>query len=98
MSHAHRTALALIAALALALPISVPAAQAQGAHECSGQLIRSVEARLPRLNHDIPVQALSCAGIVQIYFLLDQSNRGEIQRNYLRQRINAVFRREGLIN
>ncbi|MBO6605143.1 hypothetical protein [Boseongicola sp. H5] len=88
---------ACLAALLLATPVAAPAAMAQ-TDRCSEQLVLSVEQRLPWLREGLDVRDLSCNGIVQVFFLLDEDpDRFGLHSAGQRQKIEAVFRREGLI-
>ncbi|MGP1356628.1 hypothetical protein [Roseicyclus sp.] len=84
----HRTLIALTLAL---VPPGTPA-QADK-HTC-GQLRASVEASLPRIAHDLPYDLLDCAGISEVYLLLMRFDGTAFMLN---QRIEAIFRRYGLV-
>lgn len=76
--------------IAVAIPaMSTTAAMADG-HSCN-QLRQSVVNRVPATLHNRPWAQLSCAGISELHILLITSN------NHISQRVDAVFRREGLI-
>jgi hypothetical protein len=76
---------------ALALPFAPGPASATS---CSDQLIHSVEQRLPPLGRDVNVRDLSCMGVTQVFFLLN--DRRHKTPPELRQDILAVFRSQGL--
>ena len=84
-------------ALALTAPIALPSIALAQTDACSEQLVRNVEMRMPRISEGLDIRDLSCLGITQIYFLLDNdSDRFGVPLTRTRQRIEAVFRREGL--
>lgn len=62
-------------------------------HSCN-QLRQSVQNRVPLQIRNLPYAALDCGAISEIHFLT--SNRS-YSTGFLQQRIEAVFRREGLI-
>jgi hypothetical protein len=84
----HRTLVALTLAL---VPLGTPA-QADK-HTCD-QLRASVEASLPRIARDLPYDLLDCAGISEVYLLLLRFDGTAFMLN---QRIEAIFRRYGLV-
>jgi hypothetical protein len=63
-------------------------------HSCD-QLRGNVAALLPAMSRDLPYERLDCAGISEVYLLL---LRFDGTRFMLNQRIEAVFRRYGLIS
>ena len=73
------------------LSLTTPAQAVQ--HTC-GQLRASVEAALPGMSRDLPYDQLDCAGISEIYLLLVRFDGTVFMLN---QRIEAVFRRYGLV-
>ncbi len=81
--------LAIGAALCL-LPISAGADR----HSCE-QLRLLVESRLPAISRDLPYDALDCDGISEVYLLLVRYDGTLLM---LDQRIEAIFRRYGLID
>jgi hypothetical protein len=63
-------------------------------HTC-GQLRLSVEDRVPAMSRDLPYAALDCAGISELHLLLVRFDGSAFTLN---QRIEAIFRRYGLLN
>ena len=63
-------------------------------HTCD-QLRLSVEDRVPAISRDLPYDALDCAGISELHLLL---LRFDGTAFLLNQRIEALFRRYGLVN
>ncbi len=86
--------------LSLVLPaLTAPVAVSAQTTPCAEQLVRTVERRSPRLQHGLDIRDLSCHGIVQIFFLLDNdTDELNFVQTDLRRQIEAVFRREGLFN
>ncbi|WP_224817184.1 hypothetical protein [Hasllibacter sp. MH4015] len=83
----------LTLSLAMALPM-IPTVAAADSHSCN-QLRQTVFNRAPSISRDLPFGALTCDGISAIHLLL-------IRRNTytpfdMNQRIEAIFRGEGLI-
>ncbi len=81
----------------LASSLFVSAASAQGGRTdftCSSQLRISVINGMPPGTRDLDPNQLSCLGLSQVYFL--QTSFRPSRDYELRQRIEAVFRREGL--
>lgn len=77
-------------------------AMAQEARTCSEQLARTVEALLPPgLDRNLDVRDLSCANLSLVYGIVQDRSRGfagTVPASFRqRQRIEAVFRREGLL-
>jgi hypothetical protein len=72
----------------------MPVAASADSHTC-GQLRLSVENRVPTISRDLPYGALDCAGISELHLLLV---RFDGTRFTLNQRIEALFRRYGLVN
>ncbi|ABD53474.1 hypothetical protein [Jannaschia sp. CCS1] len=85
--------LILILSLALALPM-VPTMASADAHSCN-QLRQGVVNRAPTNARNLPYAALRCSAISELHLLLNRAN--SYSNSYLTQRIEAVFRREGLI-
>ncbi|MEJ6390934.1 hypothetical protein [Gymnodinialimonas ulvae] len=85
--------LILILSLALALPLVPGAAQATN-HSCN-QLRQTVLNRAPASSRTLPYGALPCSAISEIHLLI--ARRGNMSMGRLADRIEAVFRREGLI-
>jgi hypothetical protein len=80
--------------LALGLSIALlPQPAAADKHTC-GQLRGNVDAMIPAMSRDLPYEQLDCAGISELYLLLVQFDGPDFTLN---QRIEAVFRRYGLI-
>lgn len=79
--------------LAMALPMipTMAAANTNGCH----QLRLTVENRAPLTLRNLPYDALSCSGIAQVYSLIVLRNTNTSGR--LDDRIEAVFRRQGLV-
>jgi hypothetical protein len=87
--------LILTLSLALALPMIPVMAQAGSHSDTCSQLRQSVVNRVPPVSRNLPYGALDCSAISELHLLL---NRGSSYTNsYLSERIEAVFRREGLI-
>lgn len=63
-------------------------------HTCD-QLRLSVENRVPAMSRDLPYAALDCAGISELHLLLMRFDGTAFTLN---QRIEALFRRYGLID
>jgi len=84
----------LTLSLALALPL-IPVAAHADAHDTCNQLRNTVYNSIPVMSRDLPFAALDCAAIDEIHLLVTSGVRySDFQKN---QRIEAVFRREGLI-
>jgi|GEM_PF-3440893 len=81
--------LAIGAALCL-----TPASAVADRHSCD-QLRLLVDSRLPAISRDLPYDALDCDGISEVYLLLVRYD-GTLPM--LDQRIEAIFRRHGLID
>jgi hypothetical protein len=79
--------------LAAALPM-IPSMAAADGHSCN-QLRQTVFNRAPLTTRNLPYAALDCHGISQIYALITLRNTNTHGR--LENRIEAVFRRSGLI-
>ncbi len=79
--------------LALALPLFPVAALADG-HACD-QLRNLVRNNVPAVSRDLPYDTLDCAAISELH-LLTTANQ-HLSSFLLNQRIEALFRREGLI-
>lgn len=79
--------------LALALPLIPVAANADG-HACD-QLRNLVRNNVPPISRNLPYDSLDCAAISEIHLLATANQHLSSFR--LNQRIEAVFRREGLI-
>lgn len=81
-----------VLSLAMAVPaLSTTAALADG-HSCN-QLRQTVINRVPATLHNLPYAALPCSAISELHLLL--ITRGHDSN--LSDRVEAVFRREGLI-
>lgn len=63
-------------------------------HTCD-QLRATTEGRVPAISRDLPYDALDCAGISEVFLL---TNGFDGTRLDLNRRIEAVFRRYGLID
>ena len=85
--------LILTLALSVALPM-VPTMAAADGHSCN-QLRSSVSNRAPLQTRNYPYHALTCAAISELHLLLIRSS--SYSNSYLSERIEAVFRREGLV-
>lgn len=86
-------AIILSVALALTMPL-VPSTAAADGHNCA-QLRSTVLNNVPLTTRSLPYASLSCAAISELHlFLTSNSHRSS---SYTSQRIEAVFRREGLI-
>jgi hypothetical protein len=85
------TRLATAACLALCM---LPHAAHADRHTCD-QLRLSVENRVPAISSDLPYAALDCAGISELHLLLVRFDGTLFQLN---QRIEALFRRYGLLD
>lgn len=85
--------LILTLTLALALPL-IPTMASADSHSCN-QLRQNVYNRVPLQTRNYPYGALSCAAVSELHLLLIRSN--SYSNSYLTQRVEAVFRREGLI-
>jgi hypothetical protein len=72
----------------------IPVSAGADSHTC-GQLRLSVENRVPTISRDLPYAAMDCAGISELHLLLVRFNGTTFNLN---QRIEAVFRRYGLVN
>ena len=88
-----RTAILAAALAAVALPaaaqVYIPAPQ-----QCSSSMLSSVIGGMPTGTNDLDPRLLTCAGLADVYFIqVDPEMRSGEQR----RRIEAVFRREGLI-
>lgn len=81
----------IAACLALCL---LPMSAAADNHTC-GQLRLSVENRVPAISRDLPYAALDCAGISELHLLLVRFDGTAFNLN---QRIEALFRRYGLVD
>ena len=80
--------------LATSLPMMPTVASAQS-HGCS-QLRQTVINRAPLTTRNLPYDALSCRSISLAYALVVRpSSNGSVGR--LEDRIEAIFRREGLL-
>ncbi|WP_461429378.1 hypothetical protein [Gymnodinialimonas sp.] len=79
--------------LALTLPMMATTASADG-HSCT-QLRQGVINNVPVTVRNLPYHALDCAAVGELHLLISRSH--DYSRSYLTQRIEAVFRREGLI-
>ena len=79
--------------LCLAAMLSTQPAIAES-HSCD-QLRGNVAALVPAMSCDLPFYRLDCAGISEVYLLVV---RFDGTRFMLNQRIEAVFRRYGLIS
>ena len=75
------------------LPAPV-AAQTQAEYRCSTSMLATVRQKMPHRLRDLDPAALSCSGLAQAYILLT-STEEEVDTLW-RQRLIAVFRREGL--
>jgi hypothetical protein len=64
------------------------------AHSCT-QLRSSVSNAVPGISRNLPYDALDCAAISEIYLLT--TTRRNLTQYSMNQRIEAIFRREGLI-
>ena len=73
---------------------TAPFAAPADSHSCD-QLRLSVENRVPAISRDLPYAALDCAGISELHLLLLRFDGTQFQLN---QRIEALFRRYGLID
>ncbi len=73
---------------------TAPFAASTDSHSCD-QLRLSVENRVPAISRDLPYAALDCAGISELHLLLLRFDGTQFQLN---QRIEALFRRYGLID
>lgn len=79
--------------LALAMPL-IPGTANADAHSCS-QLRQGVLNSVPLRSRNLPYALLDCGAIGEIHLLVTTNRHiGEYQIN---QRIEAVFRREGII-
>lgn len=78
--------------LAMALPM-VPTMASATAHDCN-QLRNQVRIAVPGDVRNLPYAGLDCNAIGEIH-LLNSAHAGN--HNFLSQRIEAIFRREGLI-
>ena len=80
------------------LALAVGSASAQGDRTdftCSPQLVAAVIGDMPIGTSDLDPRQLSCLGLTQVYFITTSfETNGDYEQ---RQRIRAVFRREGLI-
>lgn len=85
--------LVLALSLALALPLVPSAASADG-HSCN-QLRQTVINAAPAMSRNLPFGSLRCAAVSRLHLLL--SLRRADSAFQMNQRIEAVFRREGLI-
>ena len=63
-------------------------------HSCD-QLRLTTEQRVPGISRDLPYDALDCAGISEVFLLTNGFDGTVLELN---RRIEAVFRRYGLIN
>ncbi len=72
---------------------AVPAPLAADRHDCD-QLRALVDSRLPAVSRELPYDLLDCHGISEIYLLLVRFDGTIFELN---QRIEAVFRRYGLV-
>lgn len=78
--------------LALALPMA-PSIGAADSHNCT-QLRQSVINAAPVAARELPYGLLQCSAISELHLLL--SSHRSRSPSYLIQRIEAVFRREGV--
>lgn len=78
---------------ALALPAA--AAYAQTGPDACAQLRQTILNLAPATTLNLPYAALDCAAISEIHLLLVSNNQQT--QNRLDSRIEAIFRREGLI-
>lgn len=83
----------LTVSLACALPLLPGVAQATN-HTCT-QLRQTVFNQAPTTTRSLPYGALPCSAISEIHLLI--ARRGNMSMGRLADRIEAVFRREGLI-
>lgn len=79
--------------LAMAVPALSTTAAMADSHSCN-QLRLSVNNAVPPRIRNLPYHALDCGVIAEIFLLT--SNRS-YSRSFLSERIEAVFRREGLV-
>ena len=85
----------LLCALALATsPIYLSPVHAQLADPTCNQLRSTVAIRVPIRARDLPYDALDCGAISEIFLL---TNRFDGNASELSRRIEAVFRRFGLV-
>lgn len=85
--------LILTLSLALALPM-LPTTASATSHSCN-QLRQSVVNRVPPAARNYPYGALQCSAISELHLLI--SGGSSYSTRYLSERIEAVFRREGLV-
>ncbi|MBT0959476.1 hypothetical protein IV417_18955 [Alphaproteobacteria bacterium KMM 3653] len=84
--------------IALALCLTLGTATAGLAEEgCAPQLVRSIERAVERAASEVAVTDLRCHVVAEIYLLLQKRPRHSMDQIRLRQRMRAIFRREGLI-
>ena len=78
--------------------VAASSASAQGDRTdftCSPQLLAAVVGDMPIGTRDLDPRQLSCLGLTQVYFITTSfETNGDYEQ---RQRVRAVFRREGLI-
>lgn len=80
----------------LMISITAPAAaQVFEREDCDSQILASVEMFMPRLGRDVDPRDLTCLGLTQVYFLLQETD--VLNAFETRQRVLAVFRAERLI-
>lgn len=85
--------LILTLSLAMALPMIPTMASATGHDSCT-QLRSTVRNAVPLQIRNLPYHALACPVISEIYLLT--TNRS-YSHSFLSERIEAVFRREGIL-
>lgn len=85
--------LILTLSLAMALPMIPSMASAEN-HSCN-QLRQGVINGVPLTVRNLPYAALPCSAISELHLLIVR--RSSYSNSYLSDRIEAVFRREGLI-
>jgi hypothetical protein len=83
------------AALCIAVAAALPPTQVLADKHTCDQLRLSVEGRVPAMSRDLPYAALDCAGISELHLLLVRFDGTAFLLN---QRIEALFRRYGLVN
>jgi hypothetical protein len=88
----HRSLHRILFAMTFAL--ACPALPAKADQHTCDQLRASVEASLPAIARDLPYDRLDCAGISEVYLLLMRFDGTAFMLN---QRIEAIFRRYGLV-
>lgn len=90
-----------LAPLAFVLALTLPAPALADTGDCAQSILRDVARQLPRIHlSDLDPRQLSCSGLTQVYFILQDNTRGfggTIPASFRqRQRVETVFRREGL--